>query len=93
MTRYAVELAPRAVNDLEAASPEIARRISKTLRQLEERPAPRGETVKRLEGFQSPTYRLRIGDYRAIYRMHGSVVVVLRIIHRSELDRALRDLA
>ena len=50
------------------------------------------DTVKRLQGFETPTYRLRIGDYRAIYRIRGAVVVALRIIHRSELDRALRDL-
>lgn len=92
MAKYAVELAPRAIADLDAASPDIAARIVKKLGELEANPFPRGDTVKRLEGFPTTTYRLRIGDYRAVYRITGSVVVVLRIIHRSELDRALRDL-
>lgn len=38
------------------------------------------------------TYRLRIGDYRAVFRVHGMTVRVLRVVHRSELERALRDL-
>ncbi|MBI2014260.1 MAG: type II toxin-antitoxin system RelE/ParE family toxin [Candidatus Rokubacteria bacterium] len=83
MAKHAVELSSRAFADLGSVSRDIAARISKGLRELEENPFPRGDT---------PTYRLRIGDYRAIYRIHGAVVAVLRIIHRSELDRALRDL-
>ncbi|MBI1725951.1 MAG: type II toxin-antitoxin system RelE/ParE family toxin [Candidatus Rokubacteria bacterium] len=63
------------------------------LRELEDSPFPRGDTIKHLKGFETPTYRLRIGGYRAVYRVSGAVVVILRIIPRSELDRALRDLA
>lgn len=92
MAKHAVELSSRALADLGAVSRDIAARISKKLRELAENPFPRGDTVKQLQGFETPTYRLRIGDYRAIYRIHGAVVAVLRIIHRSELDRALRDL-
>ena len=92
MAKHAVELSSRALADLGAVSRDIAARISKKLRELEENPFPRGDTVKQLQGFETPTYRLRIGDYRAIYRIRGAVVAVLRIIHRSELDRALHDL-
>ena len=92
MAEYTVELSPRGRADLNAVARDIALRIVKKLHELEENPFSRGDTVKRLQGFETPTYRLRIGDYRAIYRIRGAVVVVLRIIHRSELDRALRDL-
>ena len=71
----------------------MAARILRKLRELEDSPFPRGDTVKQLKGFGKPTYRLRIGDYRVVYRISRAVVVVLRIIPRSELERALRDLA
>jgi mRNA-degrading endonuclease RelE of RelBE toxin-antitoxin system len=94
VAKHAVELSPRAASDLEGLSAEVARRILRKLRSLEDDPRPRGDTVKVLQGFDLPTYRLRIGDYRAVHRIrHEGIVVVLRIIHRSELERALRDLA
>ena len=92
MPTHAVELSSRALEDLSAVSRDLAGRIMKKLRELEEYPFPRGDTVKHLQGFETPTYRLRIGDYRTIYRIRGMIVVVLRIIHRSDLNRALREL-
>jgi mRNA-degrading endonuclease RelE of RelBE toxin-antitoxin system len=93
VAKHAVELSPRAFADISAVSRDVGARILRKLRELEENPFSRGDTVKQLQGFETPTYRLRIGDYRAIYRVRRTVVAVLRIIHRSELDRALRDLA
>lgn len=93
MAKYAAELSPRALEDIQTSSPDVAARILRKLREIEDSPFPRGDTVKQLKGFEKPTYRLRIGDYRAIYRISGTVVVILRIIPRSELERALRDLA
>jgi mRNA-degrading endonuclease RelE of RelBE toxin-antitoxin system len=52
-----------------------------------------GSAESKLKGFGKPTYRLRIGAYRVVYRISRTVVVILRIIPRSELERALRDLA
>jgi mRNA-degrading endonuclease RelE of RelBE toxin-antitoxin system len=92
VAKYTVDLSPRAIEDLQTLSSDAAARILKKLRQLEDSPFPRGDAVKQLQGFETPTYRLRIGDYRAVYRIYGTVVVILRIIHRSELERGLRDL-
>jgi len=46
--------------------------------------------VKKLRGHD--LYRLRTGDYRSIFELRGTKVVVLRIVGRSELDRILRTL-
>jgi mRNA-degrading endonuclease RelE of RelBE toxin-antitoxin system len=89
---YAVRLSPRATQDLATLSGDVALRIAKKMRILTQDPSPRGDTVKRLLGFTIPTYRLRIGDYRAVFRVGGELVDILRVIHRSELDRALGDL-
>ena len=92
MAAYAVRLSPRANQDLAALSGDVALRIAKKMRILTEDPSPRGDTVKRLLGFTIPTYRLRIGDYRAVFRAEENRIDVLRVVHRSQLDRALGDL-
>ena len=38
--------------------------------------------VKRLQG--SPLYRLRIGDYRVIFRAEGQQITILRIVDRKD---------
>ncbi len=46
--------------------------------------------IKRLSGPIPPLYRLRIGDYRAYYRILGDRVVVLGVLHKKESERWLR---
>ncbi len=93
MARFELRFDERSREDLEDLSPDVAARIVRRLAETQENPRPRGDTVKRLQGFSVPTYRFRVGDYRAVFRIAGTFVVVLRIIHRSELERALHDLA
>ena len=92
MGKYVVEFADRARVDLAELSPPVAIRVVRRLKELEESPQPRGDTIKRLQGFSIPTFRFRVGDYRAVFRVAGMTVVILRIVHRSGLQRALRDL-
>ena len=92
MPAYVVEVARRANGDISSLSTDAALRIARKMRELTEDPGPRGDTIKRLVEITPVTYRLRIGDYRAIFRVDGNTVRVLRIVHRSELIRALKDL-
>ena len=92
MNGYVVDVTPRANADLQTLSADVALRISKKMRELANDPWPHGDTIKRLQGLHAPTYRLRIGDYRAVFRIDERRVRVLRVVHRSELARALRDL-
>ena len=92
MGAFAVELAPRAAHDLEGLSSDVSRRIETRLLELEEHPFPRGDTIKRLQGTDPAAYRFRVGDYRAIFRILGRVVRILRVVHRSDLERAIQDL-
>lgn len=89
---HVVDIAPRAASDLEELSPDVSLRIIRKIGQLEQDPRPRGDTIKRLQGLATPTFRLRIGDYRAVFRVDSVTVRVLRVVHRSELDRALGEL-
>ena len=76
MAAYVVEIIARAAEDLDALSRDVSDRIEERLSELEESPQPRGDTVKRLQGFTIPTYRFRVGDYRAIFRIVGNRVFI-----------------
>jgi mRNA-degrading endonuclease RelE of RelBE toxin-antitoxin system len=48
--------------------------------------------IKRLSGIVPPIYRLRMGDYRAYYRIFGDKVIVLGVLHKKDTERWLRTL-
>jgi mRNA-degrading endonuclease RelE of RelBE toxin-antitoxin system len=43
--------------------------------------------VKQLHGFSPPRYRLRIGDWRVVFRRRGEGVEVLHVRNRKEAYR------
>ncbi len=79
-----VQLKPRALKDLKALREQHASRLVKALARLE---SDLSGDVKRLTNF-SPEYRLRVGDYRALFEVEDQArVVVYRIVHRREAYR------
>jgi len=69
--------------------------LRKALQKLADNPFPNiatGKIIKKLE-MKKPTYRLRVGEYRIIYRIETQEIIVLRIIHRKELERELKKLS
>lgn len=92
MGDYKIEFSPRALADIDKYPPYIALRIVKKIKELGKDPHPRGDTIKRIVGSRYPLLRLRVGDYRVIFLLERVTVVVLRVIHRKELEQALRDL-
>ena len=82
--RYDVELKPRARKDLQRIGKPEAARILASLDDL--RNDLHGD-VKRLTDF-TPEYRLRVGDYRALFEIEQpNRVVVYRIRHRRDAYR------
>ena len=81
--RYCVELKPKALKDLEPISKEDVIRIYERLRMLED--DLHGD-VKKLTDF-TPEYRMRAGNYRALFEVEGDRVIIYRIIHRKESYR------
>jgi mRNA interferase RelE/StbE len=69
--------------------------LRKALQKLADNPFPNiatGKIIKKLE-MKKPTYRLRVGEYRVIYRIATQKIIVLRIIHRKELEGELKKLS
>lgn len=80
---FAIQLMPKAIKDLEAMPKTDAKRMYERLLALEN--GLIGD-IKRLTNF-SPTYRLRSGDWRALFDISDTVILVHRIIHRRDAYR------
>ncbi len=85
---FAVEYAPAAVRDLKRLDPPIRVKLLKAAEVLARAPHPSPEgKVKLLVGISPPHFRLRVGDYRMVYRIEGAGVIVVRVAHRREVYR------
>ena len=88
MTSWTVELSEVAKKDLGQLAGLLRRRIAKRLLKLEQ--DPYALSAKKLKG-AAGKFRLRVGDYRVVYRVDEArrVVDVERIRHRSAAYRGL----
>lgn len=77
---YSIEFKPAAVRDLRRLTPIVARRI---LAKIELMRHDLAGDVKRLTNF-TPGWRLRVGDWRVLFDVAGSVITIWRIVHRSD---------
>ncbi len=75
-----VELKPRAEKDLRSLPRVEARKIAEKLKVLG---SSLSGDVKRLTNF-TPEYRLRVGNYRVLFEVEGSSIIVYRIMHRQK---------
>lgn len=84
--RYSLEFTTSALRELRGLDRKVQRRISTEITELCETPFPPG--AKKLRG-QPDHFRIRVGDYRIIYRVDGHrvVVVIVRLGHRREVYR------
>jgi mRNA interferase RelE/StbE len=83
---YEVQILPKAARQIKALSVEVSQDISFTIQSLANEPRPIG--VKKLSG-EKDIYRVRIGNYRVLYRIVDKVlvVVVVSVGHRREVYR------
>ena len=80
---FSVVVMPRAIKDLEEMPEADSRRMYEKLLELEN--GLSGD-VKKLSNF-TPAYRLRSGDWRALFDMENKTIVVRRVIHRRDAYR------
>jgi mRNA interferase RelE/StbE len=94
---YDVELSPAAARGFEKLSPEVRHRVRRAVEKLAtEAPKPGrigGKAVKTIQGSADSFHRLRVGEHRVMYDLlrEERVLLVLGIVHRSELERWLRN--
>ncbi len=88
MSSFSVEFAPAAARDLRRLDPQVRAKLLEASSFLAQAPYPSGGSrIKLLVGISPLHFRLRIGDYRIIYRIEGNRVVVVRVAHRREAYR------
>ncbi|MGH2534329.1 MAG: type II toxin-antitoxin system RelE family toxin [Thermomicrobiales bacterium] len=84
---YAVVINRSAERELKSLPPDVARRIGQRLRALSDDQHPaQSKRLRNSEGF-----RLRVGDYRAIYAVDDAEqqVTIIAIGHRRDVYRRL----
>lgn len=80
---YSIVFARSASKELEALDTTVARRVVPRIKALADNPRPTG--CKKLSGVND-TWRIRVGDYRVVYRVEdgGAEVRVMVVRHRSK---------
>jgi len=81
--KYRVNLKSKAEKDLKVMKPQDRSRVVERLRRLEDNLS--GD-VKWLTN-HVPEYRMRAGDWRALFEIEESEIVAYRILHRREAYR------
>lgn len=84
--KYNLVYTNRADKDIQKLPPEIKKRIGKTLLRYKHDPHKYSETLR---DSKLGSYRFRIGDYRVIFDIEGSDLVVLRAGHRRDIYKKL----
>ena len=89
MAAYRIAFTPAARRQLASLDPPARRRIGRRIEALGTDP-PRPPGAEMLKGGEGEL-RIRIGDWRVIYVVHGDelLVLVIRIDHRGDIYRAL----
>jgi mRNA interferase RelE/StbE len=86
MDSFRIEFARSATKDLRGIDRQWIPRILEAIENLADNPLPVG--CKKLVGSEH-TFRIRVGDYRIVYDIQGSelVVYVVRVRHRRDVYR------
>lgn len=86
---YKVIYTSKAQKDLYKLSGDIAKRILTKVSDYVKLDNPL-DKAKKLKGFDEPTFRFRVGDFRIVFRLDKKtkklvILVVLRIQHRKDI--------
>lgn len=86
MADYRIKFKASAAKEFRKLPAELKQRLRKAINKLSQEPRPAG--VTKLKG-DDRLYRIRIGNYRVVYKIDDEIKVVLitRIRHRRDVYR------
>lgn len=89
--RFAIVLAPEAVEDLRRLRADIRSTVRAAIEtHLQHEPKKESRSrIKRLRGLDRPQHRLRVGEIRVFYDARDSVVEIVAIVSKSEANEWL----
>ena len=84
MSAYRLELKPAARRSLRKLPQDMQKRVARKLETLARNPRPAG--AEKLKGLPD-LYRLRVGDYRVLYQIQETILLVLvvQLGHRRKI--------
>lgn len=84
---YQIKFVRRAVKELSKIDPIWQKRIKTKIQLLAQDPASLKSSIKTLKGKYNNFARLRVGNYRIIFKvMHKELIIlIIRIAHRKEV--------
>jgi mRNA interferase RelE/StbE len=77
---FEIEWRPRARKDFDGLDRSVKSRVRPAIERL----AWGGGDVRRLAGIDPPLFRLRVGDWRVLFRYEEAMIVILRILPRDK---------
>ena len=85
--KYSISLLPTAARDLGQLPRPISRRVSRAIDPLADDPRPPG--CEKLKVGAEDEYRIRVGDYRILYKVDDDkhIVLVAKVRHPREVYR------
>ncbi|OGW60733.1 MAG: hypothetical protein A2V83_10780 [Nitrospirae bacterium RBG_16_64_22] len=89
---FDVRFTPTAEKDVRSLPATTQRLALRQITTLEAGVSPDGKRVKKLKGIKGSFFRLRIGDYRAVFEVEEGAVVIHRVIDRKDLERVVSRL-
>lgn len=84
---YRLEFSARAQKDIQALDRVTQRRIAAKLKFFLGQEEPLS-FAKKLTNHRDGDYRWRVGHYRVIFDVHGDVILMLRVQHRSQVYKS-----
>lgn len=87
MDSYRIEWKSSARKELRKLPPQTIRKIVEAIESLAENPHP--PNCRKLVGSEH-TWRIRIGNYRVIYNIYASILIIeiVRVAHRKDAYRS-----
>jgi mRNA interferase RelE/StbE len=82
---YRVDFSSAAQKQLKKLTPAVSDRLLDRILELAENPRPPG--CVKMTDYEKDAWRIRVGDYRVIYRIFDSrlLVLVLKVGHRKHV--------
>lgn len=84
---FEVFLSEKAQRDLDSFPDKIANQILTDCACLDGNPIPDGKRIKKLQGYKEPLYRLRVGDYRVVFKRSGTRIDIVRILSKPDFQK------
>ncbi|MDB4900716.1 MAG: plasmid stabilization system [Gemmatimonadetes bacterium] len=83
---YEISIDPAALRQMKKLTPKVRQNVGDAISALATDPRPDG--VRKLSGSKD-SYRIRVGDYRVLYRITDTrlLVLVVKVGHRRDVYR------